>query len=339
MAAIGTLYKNIVDMTQQLHRGKVLPDVELLHQEVGLTGLMPVMQCNDGTTHLYRLETALPTVFQTAHGEGALPSKSQGALERASCTMLQGWSVIPRTTSLLGGQQAALRAKEDAKFAESMRQKYATTILYDNRNTNLKGIYGIQPMFNRLSTAKSKNVIDCGGTGANAQTSAYVLNVGPDVYTIVPEGLPGGYRRINHGEMVDTLSNGNQIAMLKTEHEWHFGFVNEAWPSIVRLCNIEVADLDTLVNEQAPTGFQHLLHKLIAAKMRVRRRPGTPIILVNDTVYQLILRLATVTAGDVVTWEKGTTQFGNFEEMSIYGMRVVRCDSILNTESVVTNAT
>jgi hypothetical protein len=339
MASVGTLYPHVIDMTRQMHRGKVLPDVQLLHQEDGLTGILPAKQCNDGTTHLWRTETALPTVYQTAHGEGALPSKSQGAEERATCTMLQSWSVIPRTTSMIGGAQAALRAKEDGQHREAMRQKYNRTLVYDNRNINLNGIYGIQPLFNRLAAPKLKQFFDAGGTVDGQLTSIYFFNAGPDFYVITPEGIPGGYRRINHGQQVETRSNGNQLSVFKTEHEWHFGMVNEAWPSIFRTCNINVPDLLTLTNNQAPTSFLNVIHSFMFAKSRFRRRMGTPYAMVSDSVWLAIMRIASVSSQNVVTIEKAAGQFGDYEKLFVHGVRVIRNDQILETESRVTNAT
>lgn len=335
MAAIGTLYKNIIEVSQHFHNGKLLPEVQLLAQQNPVVMDIPWRECNDGTGHLYNLQTALPTVQQIAYGEGTPESKSQKAQERATCTILSGFSTIPRDTGMVGGSLGQLRAAEDGNFAEALRQLLARILFYDNRAVNLKGIYGFASLYNRHTNGpKAKNVFSSGGASANAQTSLYMVNWGPDVYGIFPKGMPAGYTKYDLGVQVKTLSNENQLVVLQTEHQWHVGLVIECWPSVARVCNIEVADALALTNNQAPTSFSNILHKIILARLRMRR-PGNVVIYGNDTTYGLFMRIATEKSNAAVTIQQATTQFGQFEELRVFGMPFRRNDQILDTEPVV----
>lgn len=334
MAALSTQRKNLIEWSQHFHRGKVLPEIQMLAQENAVVMDMPFVQCNDGTTHLYNLQTALPTVAATMYGEGTPESKSQKAQERQTCTMLTGFSTVEKDLAEIGGQAGAIRAQEDANFAEALKQLFAQQVIYGNRASNVRHIFGFATLYNSLSGVKAKNVISCGGTTANAQCSAIIVNWGPDVYGIFPEGTTAGYTKEDLGVQVKTLSNGNQLVVLQTKHKWHIGLVVEAWQSVVRICNIEVAHAQALTNNQAPTSFNNVLHKLVNARLRIRR-PGKKVMYCNDTLYACLMRIAMEKSSSVVTLVQASTQFGSFEELRIYDMAVRRVDQMLDTEAVV----
>lgn len=334
MAAIAGVRKNIIEWSQHFHRGKVLPEIKMLVQENQSVMDMPFEQCNDGTSHLYNLSTALPTVSETMYGEGTPESKSQKAQERDTPTMVTGFSSVEEEMAKVGGAPGAVRADEDENFAEAMRQRVARLQFYANRATNPRHFFGFATRYNTLTGVKAKNILSCGGTTANAQTSAYLVNWGPDVHGIFPEGTTAGYQKKNLGRQVKTLANGNQLVVLQTQHLWHIGLIVKAWQSVVRVCNIEVADALALTGNQAPTSFNNFLHKMILARLRIRR-PGNKVWYVNDTIYGLLLRIATEKSSGAVTIQAATTQFGNFEELRVYGMPVRRNDQILDTEAVV----
>lgn len=334
MAAVSSKYMNIIEWGQHFHRGKPLPQISMLAQENQVVMDVPFTQCNDGTTHIVRQQTALPTVYETMYGEGTPESKSQSAEERETCTMLTGFSTVPQQTAKLHGGEGVVRAEEDENFAEALKQLFARTIIYANRAANVKSIYGIATRYNSLSGNKAKNVISCAGATANAQTSIYLVNWGRDVYGIFPEGTQAGYTKNDLGVQVKTLANGNQLVVLQTEHIWHIGLVVAAWPSIVRICNIEVADALALTNNQSPSSVNNIIHKMILAIRRIRR-PGKKVFYANETVHGLLMRIALEKSNAAVTIQDAATQFGNFTELRVFNVPVRLNDQILDTEAVV----
>jgi hypothetical protein len=334
MAAIASLRKNLIEWSQHFHGGKVLPEIKLLAQENQSVMDQPFMECNDGTTHLVNIQTALPTVAKTIYGEGTPESKSQKAQERETCSMITGFSSIEEKLANVGGAKGQLRAEEDENFAEAMKQTFAQMQFYANRASNIRDFYGFATRYNSLSGNKAKNVISCGGGTANVQTSAYLVNWGKDVYGIFPKGTTAGYKRNDLGRQVTTLSNGNKRVDLETEHIWNVGLVVENWTSVVRVCNIEAAHALALSNNQAPTSFLNVLHKMIQARLRIRR-PGNKVWYVNDTVYGLLMRLCLEKSSPALSLGQAATQFGSFEELRIWGTPVRRVDQILDTEAVV----
>lgn len=331
MPAISNDRLNIIEWSKKLHKGKVLPEIKMLAQQNQVLMHIPFRMANDGTTHLYRMQTGLPTVSKTMWGEGAPDSKGQSAQDREHTTMLQGFSTVEEEMAKVGGQMSVVRAEEDENFAESMRQTFAGMLFYDNHANNERDINGFATRFNALGGVKGKNVIDCGGTTPNAQTSIYIANFGRDVYGIFPEGTTAGYEKENLGRQVQKLPNGNNLVVQQTWHKWHVGLVVEAWQSVVRLCNIEVAHALALSNNQSPTGFLNVLHRLVQARLRIRR-PGKRVVMVNETIFGLMMRLALEKSFDGLKVEEAVTQFGSFERMRLFGMEVVMNDQILDTE-------
>ncbi len=334
MAAIGSVWKNVIEWSKHFHKGKVLPEINILAQMNHAVMDMPWTVCNDGTTHLYRVKTKLPTASKTRYGEGTPESKGQATEERAACTMLTGFSTVPRETSKIGGATGQIRALEDADFAESLKQLFGKMEMYGNRNADDRDIYGFATLYNSLSGNKAKNVINCLGTTNNGVTSGYLVCWGRDVYGIFPEGTTAGYTKEDLGLQVKTLANGNQLVVLQTEHVWHVGLVIEAWPQVVRLCNVEVAHAIALNNTQSPTSTTNFIHKVIDARMRIRR-PGTMVLYVNDVLYALIMHIAYEKSNAAVTIEKAITQFGTFDQLKIMDIAVRRQDQILSTEQLV----
>jgi hypothetical protein len=336
MAAQSSTRKNIIEWSQHFHRGKVLPEIQMLAQQNMSVMDMPFVECNDGTTHLYNLQTALPTVSKTMWGEGTPESKSQKAQERETCTMLTGFSTVEAEMAKVGGSEGMVRAQEDMNFAEAMKQTFASMQFYANRASNPRDFNGFATRYNSTTGVKSANVLSCsdGSPATDQQTSAYLVNWGPDVYGIFPEGTTAGYQKKDLGIQVKTLANGNQLVVKQTQHLWHVGLVVEAWQSVVRVCNIDVPDAGVLGSNQAPTTFTNVLHKMIQARLRIRR-PGNKVWYVNDTVYGLLMRLALEKSASALSVQQAVTQFGEFEELRILGTPVRRVDQILNTEAAI----
>ena len=84
----------------------------------------------------------------------------------------------------------------------------------------------------------------------------------------------------------------------------------------------------------APTSFANILHKMVLAKLRIRR-PGRFVWYCNDVVYGLMMRLGLEKSANGFTVKEAVTQFGTFEELYYLGSPVRRVDQILSTESVV----
>ncbi len=332
-AATSTTRLNLIEWAQNFHRGKLLPEIKMLAQDNAILSDIPWMVCNDGTTHLYRMTTALPTVAKTAYGEGTPESKSQRAQERETCTMLTGFSTIEEDLGQLYGGMGAVRALEDENFSEALKQQFARSLFYDNRGSSLKDIYGLLTRYNTLTGVKAKNTLGMGGTTGSGQTSVYFAHWGPDCYGIFPEGTMAGYQKIDLGRQVKTLASGNQLVVRQTKHLWHIGLVISAWQSAGRIGNIEVINAKDLGGNLVPTNVNGLLHKIVQMKMRFRR-PGRTVAYCNDTVYSAIMRIGMEKSNAAVTIQNAATQFGQFEELRIFNMPVRRCDQILDTEAV-----
>lgn len=334
MPAVSTQRFNVVEWSQNLHKGKLLPEINLLVQKNPMVVDIPFMMCNDGTTHLYSNTTALPAVSKTAAGEGTPMSRSARAQDREVCTMLSGFSSIETEPAKIGGQQGAIMAREDGLFAEALRQQFGRSLIYDNRATGLKDMNGMAMRLPSLSGTKARNILSCGGSTSNAQTSIYIANWGDGLYGIFPDGTTAGYSKEPIGKQAVTLANGNRMICWEVMHRWHIGLCNPDWTSLVRICNIDVAHAAALSNNQAPTSFQNVLHQFLIGINRIRN-PGKKIAYCHDRVHELFMRIALEKSNNAVTIQEAATQFGTFQELRVWGVPVRKTDSILLTEAVV----
>lgn len=337
MAALSEQRLNFIEVSQQQHRGKVLPEVMMLSQENELLMDIPWVQCNDGETHKFGQVVALPTVEKTAHNEGTTPSKARRAQQREHCSMLTGFSQVAETVARSGGHMAAMRAREDMTFTEAMRQAFAAMVMYGNRQVNNRDFDGFATRLNTLTGTKAKQVFGGGGTGNGTLTSMFAVNWGADVYMVYPEGTTGGLRKQDLGTQVIT-QDGKRLIVKETYHEWNFGLVVEDWRSFCRAPNIKVSDLIALTNNQAPANVNNILHAVVWMKSRLRK-PGRKVIYAPDVVHTALMRIALEKSSSAVTLEKALTQFGDphgeMQELKVLGTPVRLVQQILQTEDQV----
>lgn len=331
---------NAVEWSRKLHRGKVLPEVELLFQNNMCMDGVDFEQCNNGLSHLYGQVTSMPTVSKAAFNEGSAASHSTSAQETVTTSMLSGFSEVDDDLAEIGGQAGTIRAREDARFNEVMKQEAHKLWFYGNKATNLRDFDGFATFYNSKTGAKRKQVFDCEGATSNAQTSIYGAVYGDGIYGVVPEGTTAGYQKQNLGKVVKTKTVGGverNLVVQATKHKWHLGLVFENWLAGGRICNIDVADAAAMTNNQAATSFKNIIHRMVMLKARLDRVSGKKrVMMCAPIVSTLLMRQGLEKSSPALSLQTAATQFGpKANQLFFFDYQICESDQILETEAVL----
>lgn len=230
--------------------GKVADMAELMSQCNEMVEDMPMVEANGLVSHTTTIRTALPKGTYIRYYQGVGFSKSSAAQVEFGMSLLRDYSRIDKRLARLGGNEQALREKEDVAHMEGLAQQQATSIIYGNSWTNPTQFTGWAPLFNTVSTATAQNavnVFDCGGTGSS-NASIWLIGWGETTaYGIYPKGSQGGLVFENIADRYPGIDASNNIyEALTSLFEWQLGLVVEDWRYTVRLCNIDTTTVGLL---------------------------------------------------------------------------------------------
>jgi hypothetical protein len=285
------------------------------------------------------VRTGLPEVYWRSLNQGIPNSKSTTAQVDEACAMLEARSEMDVKLAQLNGNTGAFRASEDLAFIEGMNQRMATTMIYGNAAVDPKTFTGLAPRYSSLSAGNAQNIVNGGGSAANAQTSIYLVGWGDStVYGVFPKGSMAGLDRKDLGEQTAYYSDGTRMQVYASLYSWSPGLVVKDWRYVVRIPNIQVSHLQALDNTQVPTGvYTNIIHKMAQALYRIPQlRRCRPAFYLNRTVHSALTRMALEKTSGVLAIQDGMSQFGTPSAYTTFmGVPLRLVDSILNTEAVV----
>ena len=288
------------------------------------------------------IRTGLPTVYWRALNQGIPSSKSTTAQVDEACAILEARSEVDKDLAMLNGNTAQFRLSEDTAFLEAMNQTQASTMFYGNPSSDPKQFLGLAPRYSSTTAGNGQNVLKAGGTTAGAQTSVYLVVWGDQtVYCPFPKGSKAGLIHEDLGEQTVYTTDGsvaNRMQAYATRYQWKNGLVVKDWRYVVRICNIEVADLLMATGTQATNGTGLLVKMMARALYRVPNMAmGRAAFYMNRTVHSGLSVQALDKSQYVLKVEDGLSQFGTASKfLSFLGVPLRRVDAILNTEAVVT---
>lgn len=224
--------------------------VELLAATNEVLQDMTFMEGNLPTGHKTTVRTGLPGVTWRKLYGGVQPSKSTTTQVTDSAGMLEAYAEVDKALADLNGNAAAFRLSEDRAFIEAMSQEMAQTLFYGNEGTEPEAFTGFAPRFNVLSAQNGDNIIDATGTGSD-NTSIWLVVWGPNTcHGIYPKGSQGGMQMRDLGEVTVENVDGNQgrAQMYRSHYRWDCGLTVRDWRYVVRICNVDVSDLNTVAN-------------------------------------------------------------------------------------------
>ena len=333
MATLSTTALTLADWAKRIDpEGRVPVVAELLSQSNEILEDAVFMEGNLPTGHRVVIRTGLPTVYWRAINQGIPTSKSTTAQVDESVGMLEAYSVVDNDLADLNGNTSQFRLSEDSAFLEAMNQAQASTMFYGNPATDPKQYLGLASRYGSISGAgNAQNIIDAGGTSTN-NTSIYLVVWGDNtVFCPFPKGSTAGLMHEDLGLNTVWDTAGGRYQAYRTHYQWKNGLVVKDWRYVVRICNINTANL------VAQSSAADLISLMSRSLDRIPNfGMGRPVFYMNRTVYSMLRIQALNKSNYALSIEKGLTQFGSATSwLSFNGVPIRRVDQLLNTEARV----
>jgi len=333
MATLSAGQLTLADWAKRLDPDGRIPAVaELLTQSNEILEDAVFMEGNLPTGHRVVIRTGLPAVYWRSINQGVPVSKSTTAQVDEACGILEARSHVDTELVTLNGNASAFRLSEDTAFLEAMNQTQAGTMFYGNPGSDPRQYLGLGPRYGTISGAgNAQNIIDAGGTSSN-NASIYLVVWGENtVFCPFPKGSQAGLTHKDLGEIHVSDASGNFYQALASLYNWKNGLVVKDWRYIVRICNINTANL---IAQSAAADLITLLSRSLDRIPSLSM--GRAAFYMNRTLYSMLRVQALNKSNYAVTIEKGLNQFGTPQAWAAFeGVPLRRVDQLLNTEARV----
>lgn len=335
MPTIGENILTLPDLGKRLQSSgneQIAAIIEILNQTNPFLDDMPVMECNNGTSHRTTLRSKLPETFWRSFNQGVGVSKSETRQIDEKTGQLGVWSQVDRDLAELNGNKQSFMLSEESAFLEAMNQDMAKNLLYGSIVDNDAAFTGLAPRYSSLNSEfdTAKNVIDAGGTGS-ANTSVWLVYWGDKtVHGIYPKGLPAGLKRDHYPNSTLKDRDGLEFIGHKTLYTWNLGLAVRDYRSVVRIANIDTSDLDDLIDNGAATAASQKLVRLMlkAHSLIPSSKMGRPVWYMGKTVKLMLDIMAAEKANVNLTVQT----FEGDPVTNFYGIPVKQVDAITNDE-------
>ena len=333
MATLASGALTLADWAKRLDPdGKVPVVAELLSQSNEILEDAVFMEGNLPTGHRTVIRTGLPTAYWRSINQGIPTSKSTTVQVDESVGMLESYARIDKDLAELNGNTAAFRLSEDTAFLEAMNQAQAGTMLYGNPATDARQYLGLATRYGAISGAgNAANIIDAGGTSTN-NTSIYLVVWGENtVFNVFPKGSKAGLIHEDQGVLTVYDANNNPYQAYQTHYQWKNGLVVKDWRYVVRIANINTANL---VNESSAADLVKLMSRALDRIPNFGM--GRAAFYMNRTVYSMLRIQALNKSQNAIDVTSGLNQFGTPMSWTQFeGVPLRRVDQLLNTEARV----
>jgi hypothetical protein len=339
MAVLSNTNLTLADWAKRTDpEGRVPVIAELLSQSNEILEDCVFKEGNLPTGERVVIRTGLPAVYWRALNQGIPNSKSQTAQVDEACGILEARSEVDKDLAMLNGNTAQFRLSEDVAFLEAMNQTQAATMFYGNPAIEPKSFLGLAARYSALSGSNnSQNVITAGGSGSD-NSSVYLIVWGDNtVYCPFPKGSTAGLMHEDLGEQTVYNSDGTRLQAYATRYQWKNGLVVKDWRYVVRICNIDISDLQSTTNTQASNTTTQLVKCMARALYRIPNMAmGRAAFYMNRTVHAGLSIQALDRTQNVLAVNQGLSQFGTPTSwLSFLGVPCRRVDQLINTEAVV----
>lgn len=333
----GADYPNLVNVAKSLDPDGSIADVaELYAQSNPIIQDIPMVEGNLPTGHRTTIRADLPSPTWRKLYKGVKPTKSKKIQVEDGIGMLEDYAAVDKDLAELNGNTAAFRLSEDIAHIEGISQDMASTIFYGDTATNPEQFLGLAPRYDVLAiaatkpgatqnSAQLKNVISLSGS-AN-RTSVWLVVWGPaTVFGIYPKGSKAGLLHEDQGQQTLQDDDGGWFEGYRSHYQWKMGMVVKDWRCVVRICNINAANIeDATTQTNLYTAMVRALHTIPQGAV------GKKMFYAGAAVSTM-LDLAASNKSNAALGMKEV--FGQ-ELTSFRGVPIRQCDAILETEAAV----
>ena len=332
MATLASNFLTLADWAKRVDPDGNVPVVaELLSQSNEILEDALFSEGNQPTGHRVIIRTGLPTAYWRSINQGVPASKSTTAQVDESIGMLEAYAKVDKDLALLNGNTAAFRLSEDSAFLESMNQAQASTLFYGNPATDPRQYLGLAARYSSLTAGNGQNILDAGGTASNNASIWLTVWGENSVFCTFPKGSQAGLIHNDQGELVVYDTAGNPYQAFQTHYQWKNGLVVKDWRCVVRIANINTANL---VAESAAADIIKLMSRALDRVPSLAN--GKPAFYMNRTLFSMLRIQALNKSQNVLDIQRGLNQFGQASNwLDFLGVPIRRVDQLLNNESRV----
>ena len=341
MGALTSTWPTLLDVSRSMAPdGSVAQVAEVLQTYNDILDDIPWYEGNLPTGHQSSIRTSLPTPKFRLLNQGVVPAKTTRGMIVDPCAILEDRNMIDVDLAMLNGNTAAFRKSEDEGFIQGFNKTFTDTLIYGDVSTDPEQFNGLDSRYYSLSgETTSAQVISAGG-GTTNNTSIYLIGWGPNkVFCTYPKGSKAGLQFEDRG-IQDILVNTSTGAYMKAYvswFQWKAGLVVADYRYVVRIANINSAAL--LTASDATDTSANIIKLMAQALGKLPPVAGIkPVFYMNQTVLSM-LAVKLMDKGNV--WltmdqmQKSPISRAGSGVLSFMGVPCRRCDSILNTEGVL----
>ena len=281
------------------------------------------------------IRTSLPTPSIRRINRGTAPTKGSVRSIIDVCMHLEDRSKID--VELLSGKPnpEAYRMAEDDAHVEGIAQYVARQFLYGDLEKDPDVFNGFMPRYNTLKDlgkgSAGHQVISAGTANSNGKNgSIWFVDWGDNrVVGIYPKGTMAGLKKQDLGESDVLDADGNAYRAVQTLYSYKCGLAVKNLRSVVRVCNIDMATIDSLTDAQA----KKLVDRFVYAKNRLWL-PKNPVAYVSGDLYSWFECYLTNKNNIHVTRDQVTN--GAAPILRFNGIQLKKMDCMEDTEAAVT---
>src|SRR5262249_36390337 len=123
-------------------------------------------------------------------------------------------------------------------------------LFYGDQSVNKERITGLAPRFNSLSAPNAYNIINGNGAGSDNTSIWLIVWDEMTISGLYPQGSKAGLSHVDEGTdwVLDPADSTKKYKVYRDHFKWDCGLYVKDWRYIVRICNIDVSDLNTIAN-------------------------------------------------------------------------------------------
>lgn len=333
----GTELPTLVQVAKRLDPDGSIADIaEVLVKYNPILDDIPMVEGNLPVGHRVTVRADVPTPTWRLLNYGVRGTRSNTAQVDETIGMLEDYAEIDKELANLNGNGAEFRLSEDEPHIEGMSNTMASTLFYGDQSVDPEKFTGLAPRYNVLGTpankyaaqvnsAYLKHIIGAGGATASVQTSIWYVCWGKNsVFGLYPKGSKVGLITQDLGEVTLFDNDGKKFQGYRTHYQWKMGLCVKDWRFVVRIANIELANMEAAASQKA------LYTAMIKAMYTVPS--GASGTFYCSPAVAAMLDLAAVEKSNAAL---GVSEVFGKQVTTFRGRPIRPCNSILETEAVL----
>lgn len=316
--------------------------VDMVLESNPISGHFVVITANNGTNNTTTIRTGMPDGTWVSYYEGVQPTKGTKKQVTDSAGKLKHLIQVDADLIEESGDEAAEMGDEAFEHSESMVQEICECLFFGNTKVNGKKFNGLGPIYSELCTAsstrKDASYYTLGAKRSASPDSTHLRSIWlvgwgrMGTHLFAPKnttlGLQKGPVETRNADLVDAGGNHKVLRVKEQEFKWTVGLTCKDFSKNVRICNIELNNLETLDLD--------LGDLMLQAVCRAKKTGVAQKFYMSPLVYEWLCRKA---RKDKV--ENGFFSFADYEgELILHfqGIPIFQCDCLETDETAVAAA-